>query len=107
MPVMRNPRRSQEEWSELITEARRSGLSDSEWCRQNSVSLNTFHKDVVRVGLVSESLEGTHRKLSDPSDQYEKTPVIDISFPHGHIRVSNEIRPELLSHLLEGVRGCL
>ena len=67
----------------------------------------SLRQDVVRVGLVSESLEGTHRKLSDPSDQYEKTPVIDISFPHGHIRVSNEIRPELLSHLLEGVRGCL
>ena len=137
MPVTRNRSRSQEEWLELITVVRKSGLTDSEWCRRNHVSLNTFNnairrlkrnsyeiprskgpshdlcapvpfkQDVVRVGLVPEPVTEDHREVSGLSDDREGLPVIDISFSHGHIRVSNEIRPELLSHLLEGLRGCL
>ena len=138
MPIERNRTRSQEEWFELVTVARKSGLTDSEWCRRNQISLNTFHnairrlknnsyeipeqkngkildlcspapetQDVVRVGLVPEPVTEDHREVSGLSDDREGLPVIDISFSHGHIRVSNEIRPELLSHLLEGLRGCL
>ena len=31
-----------ENWKRLIMEANRSGLSKSEWCRQNDINVKTF-----------------------------------------------------------------
>ena len=31
-----------ENWKRLIMEANRSGLSKSEWCRQNGINIKTF-----------------------------------------------------------------
>ena len=138
MPIERNRTRTQEEWFELVTVARKSGLTDSEWCRRNQISLNTFHnairrlknnsyeipeqkkgkildlcspapetQDVVRVGLVADTAGRYPQEPFQSPDDRNLCPVIDISFLGGQIRISNEIRPELLSHLLEGLRGCL
>ena len=37
------------EWYAIVTEARQSGLTDSEWCRRNNISRNTFNSAVKRL----------------------------------------------------------
>ena len=37
MAKNQGPRRSDEEWFSLINECRRSGLSDSLWCKQQGI----------------------------------------------------------------------
>ena len=44
-----NKPKSIEEWKEIITTARESGLSDKDWCLANDVSINTFYYNVRRL----------------------------------------------------------
>ena len=44
----RAPRRSDEEWHQIIPAARASGLSDFEYCRNNSIPSSTFYRARLR-----------------------------------------------------------
>lgn len=44
-----NSRRSQEEWLQLITKCRQSGLADNAWCEQNNVPPSSFYNAVTRL----------------------------------------------------------
>ena len=44
-----NSRRSREEWLQLITECRQSGLADNAWCAQNNIPLSSFYNAVTRL----------------------------------------------------------
>ena len=41
--------RSDEEWIQLITSCRQSGLSDKEWCASNGIVVSSFYNAVVRL----------------------------------------------------------
>lgn len=41
--------RSDEEWMQLITSCRQSGLSDKEWCISNGIVVSGFYNAVVRL----------------------------------------------------------
>ena len=41
--------RSRLEWLNLITECRKSGLSDHDWCEQNGINPSGFYKAVGRL----------------------------------------------------------
>ena len=41
--------RSDEDWLELITQSRRSGLADADWCRQNRIPISSFYNAVSRL----------------------------------------------------------
>ena len=38
MSNKRAPRRSMEEWMDLVTECRQSGLTDAAWCHERGIS---------------------------------------------------------------------
>lgn len=42
-------RHSDEEWMQLITSCRQSGLSDKEWCTVNGIAVSSFYNAVVRL----------------------------------------------------------
>ena len=44
--VMKHIRRTNEEWMELITKCRCSGLSDDRWCREHGIPVSTFYRHV-------------------------------------------------------------
>ena len=46
-----NKPKSIEEWKEIITTARESGLTDKDWCMANDVSINTFYYNVRRLRM--------------------------------------------------------
>ena len=45
----RAPRRSDEEWQQIILAARASGLSDFEYCRDNGIPRSTFYRALIRL----------------------------------------------------------
>ena len=47
--MSRNNPRSNDDWMELITECRRSGLSDVAWCEQHDIPKSTFYNAVTRL----------------------------------------------------------
>jgi len=49
MAQSRAPRRSQEEWLQLIIECRNSGMTDRTWCEQHGILASSFHNAVKRL----------------------------------------------------------
>ena len=49
MSDKRAPRRSMEEWMELVTECRQSGLTDAAWCHEHGISPSCFYNAVIRL----------------------------------------------------------
>ena len=47
--IMRAARRTVEEQYRLVLECRRSGLSDSDWCRENGINPATFYTWITRL----------------------------------------------------------
>jgi hypothetical protein len=45
----RQPRRTDQDWMNLIQECRTSGLSDKDWCEQHSVPISTFYTKISRL----------------------------------------------------------
>lgn len=44
-----SPRRTEQEWMDLIVECRKSGLSDRAWCQQQGIAPNTFYYHVKQL----------------------------------------------------------
>ena len=49
MSNKRAPGRSLDEWMELITECRQSGLTDAAWCNEHGISTSCFYNAVTRL----------------------------------------------------------
>ena len=49
MSNKRAPGRSLDEWMELVTECRQSGLTDAAWCNEHGISPSCFYKAVTRL----------------------------------------------------------
>ena len=49
MSKKRTPGRSLEEWMELVTECRQSGLTDAAWCNEHGISPSYFYNAVTRL----------------------------------------------------------
>ncbi len=48
MTQSRAPRRSQEEWIQLIMECRNSGMTDRTWCERHGILVSSFYNAVKR-----------------------------------------------------------
>ena len=49
MTQSRTPRRSQEEWIQLIMECRNSGMTDRTWCERHGILVSSFYNAVKRL----------------------------------------------------------
>ena len=49
MADKRAPGRSLDEWMDLITECRQSGLTDAAWCNEHGISPSCFYNAVTRL----------------------------------------------------------
>ncbi len=49
MTQSRAPRRSQEEWIQLIMECRNSGMTDRTWCERHGILVSSFYNAVKRL----------------------------------------------------------
>ena len=75
--VQRHPKRSDQEWMELIQECRTSGLTDKAWCERNHIQRSSLYYHIRRfrnmaadclakrtsVPYSADSAEHNHRTL--------------------------------------------
>ena len=62
-------RRTDDEWMQLITECRQSGVADKLWCEQHDIPISSFYNAVVRL----------RKKACDIPTTAARTPVIDLT----------------------------
>ena len=62
-------RRTDDDWMQLITECRQSGVSDKLWCEQHDIPASSFYNAVVRL----------RKKACDIPAAVTRTPVLDLT----------------------------
>ena len=116
-------KRTLDEWIGLITEARQSGLSDSEWCRKNDINHHSFNsaikrlrrksfhipkradfRDIVRVGMIRDT---SHFLQECHFDALRGGRAAEISLADGNITIMNNADPVAISAIVSAVRRCL
>ena len=85
MARYQSPSRSDEEWFQIINECRRSGLSDSQWCKQHDIRESTFFCAVGRLRKKAYAIPDRNRSIDVLSNSIPKQDVVRI-----------DIEPELL-----------
>lgn len=83
------PRRSDEEWHQIILAARASGLSDFEYCRANSIPSSTFYRALARLRQQACELPARSERLEC------KQEVVPINISELQISSENRIHPDL------------
>ena len=68
MSITRNATRSDQEWLDLITECRQSGMTDKSWCEINSIPASSFYNAVARL-----------RRKSCQIPEQQSQPVMDLT----------------------------
>ena len=83
MSKKRAPGRSLEEWMELVTECRQSGLTDAAWCNEHGISPCCFYNAVTRL----------RKKACQIPDPAPKASTLDLT-SHKQDVVQIAIEPE-------------
>ena len=83
MADKRAPGRSLDEWMDLITECRQSGLTDAAWCNEHGISPSCFYNAVTRL----------RKKACQIPDPVGKASTLDLT-SHKQDVVQIAIEPE-------------
>mgnify|MGYP004464820313 FL=1 len=89
----RAARRSDEEWHQIILAARASGLSDFEYCRDNSIPSSSFYRALARLRQKACELPARSERL-----EY-KQEVVPINISELPISREDQIHP--VSHVVD------
>ena len=134
MADKRAPGRSLDEWMDLITECRQSGLTDAAWCNEHGISPSCFYNAVTRLrkkacqipdpaGKAS-TLDLTSHKQdvvqiaiepeNSPTEMFPNMKNSSMYFDNSHtieietkgllIRMSNNVQPVLLKALMNALK---
>ena len=110
MSKKRAPGRSLDEWMELVTECRQSGLTDAAWCNEHGISPSCFYNAVTRLREKACQIPDPVGKASTLDLTSHKQDVVQIaiepeSSPAGLIP-DNENRPMHLATSFIFVARC-
>ena len=70
-----SPRRTDQEWMDLIVECRKSGLSDRAWCQEHGIPSTTFYYHIKQLREKACDIPD-----SDTEDMPQKQEVVPIDF---------------------------
>lgn len=134
MSNKRAPGRSLDEWMELVTECRQSGLTDAAWCNEHGISPSCFYnavtrlrktacqipepvgkattldltshkQDVVQIAIEPERFPEEVLPDSGTTSMYlDNSHTIEINAKGLLIRVNNTVQPMLLKILMEALK---
>lgn len=88
MARYQSPSRSDEEWFRIINECRRSGLSDSQWCKQHDIRESTFFCAVSRLRKKAYAIPNRDKSTDILPDSLPKQEVIRIDIEPEPIQLS-------------------
>ena len=88
MARYQSPSRSDEEWFRIINECRRSGLSDSQWCKQHDIRESTFFCAVSRLRKKAYAIPNRDKSIDILPDSLPKQDVIRIDIEPEPLQLS-------------------
>ena len=88
MARYQSPSRSDEEWFRIINECRRSGLSDSQWCKQHDIRESTFFCAVSRLRKKAYAIPNRDKSIDILPDSLPKQEVVRIDIEPEPIQLS-------------------
>ena len=123
--------RTKDEWFAIIQEARKSGMTDAQWCNANGISRNSFNtalkrlrkcsfaipnksrdtydltvskQDVVKIDIVPDVMP---LKEAAPKAELllDNSHMIEITFGDVHISLSNNADPVLVAKTITLLRS--
>lgn len=123
--------RTKDEWFAIIQEARKSGMTDAQWCSANGISRNSFNtalkrlrkcsfaipnksrdtydltvskQDVVKIDIVPDVMP---LKEAAPKAELllDNSHMIEITFGDVHISLSNNADPVLVAKTITLLRS--
>lgn len=134
MSDKRIPGRSLDEWMELVTACRQSGLTDAAWCHEHGISPSCFYnavsrlrkrayripdpsgkastldltshnQDVVRIAIEPDKSPAELISMERNNSLYlDNSHTIEIKANGLRIRMSNDVQPVLLRTLMDVLR---
>lgn len=107
-----NPRRSQQEWLQLITECRQSGMADNAWCDQHHIPLSSFYNAVAKLRkkacAIPESTAPSDNSYALNFTSHQDVVRVDIGpvpkAAGGHIAVSDLGTPHTIELMMGDIR---
>ena len=88
MARYQSPSRSDEEWFRIINECRRSGLSDSQWCKQHDIRDSTFFCAVSRLRKKAYAIPDRSKSIDVLSEALPKQNVVRIDIEPEPLQLS-------------------
>ena len=88
MARYQSPSRSDEEWFRIINECRRSGLSDSQWCKQHDIRESPFFCAVSRLRKKAYAIPDRNKSIDVLSDSLPKQEVVRIDIEPEPLQLS-------------------
>ena len=88
MARYQSPSRSDEEWFKIINECRRSGLSDSQWCKQHDIRESTFFCAVSRLRKKAYAIPNRDKSIDILPDSRPKQEVVRIDIEPEPLQLS-------------------
>ena len=88
MARYQSPSRSDEEWFRIINECRRSGLSDSQWCKQHDIRESTFFCAVSRLRKKAYAIPNRDKSTDILPDSLPKQEVVRIDIEPEPLQLS-------------------
>ena len=99
--------RNKQQWLELITECRQSGMSDMDWCRANGIAHSTFYNAIARLRKSSCELPESIKSTSNQFDltSHVKPDIVPVSIISDIPSVSDTHKPVLSPYTIKIVMG--
>lgn len=99
--------RNKQQWMELITECRQSGMTDMDWCRMKGISRSSFYNAILRLRKAAcelpEPSKITSKEINLTSNT--KPDIVPISIIPDNISDAKQPQVSSSSYTMEIVAG--
>ena len=75
--TVRNTRRTEQEWMDLIHECRTSGLGDKDWCEQHDIPISTFYTKITRLRKKACDIPAANHRAVRETQQVVPLRIVD------------------------------
>ncbi|MEG1145779.1 MAG: IS66 family insertion sequence element accessory protein TnpB [Clostridium sp.] len=95
---VRNARKTDQEWMNLIQECRVSGFGDKDWCEQHGIPISTFYTKITRLRKKACEIPSAKHRVIRETQHVVPLQVVD-EVPEiykNEIPVANETSPAVV-----------
>lgn len=101
---MRNERRSRQQWLALFKQQQQSGLSAAEFCKAQSIHLQTFYARRSDIRQQSEHhFIKVEREVTTEVVQSSGGPILTLEYGQSRLSLPVQTTPKWLASLLKGL----